>query len=325
MGVRAVVRDFGLGSDVIALERCAPPRLARGAVRVKMTMRSINPSDLLAISGVYRSRTALPFVPGFEGAGIVEEMSPGVTGLSKGMRVVPIGGAGAWQTWREAEADHCLVVPSDLTDEQAATSYVNPMTAWVMLHEIVGASPGMRIAVNAAGSAIGRMILDLANGLGATTIAFVRSKETASQIAAKASKTVTYESDEQYAQAINEMASQPVDVMFDCIGGHDAVDVARIVRPCGRYIHYGLLSGIGIPSIFWKLRPDIRFSVFHLRNWISESPIERVHETFALAARHIVRRQIETRIRRKYRLEQVRDALIDAQNLSSAGRVLIAG
>ena len=63
----------------------------------------INPSDLVAISGAYRSRATLPFVPGFEGVGIVESVGPGVQQSLLGHRVLPLGSSGAWQDVKVTE------------------------------------------------------------------------------------------------------------------------------------------------------------------------------------------------------------------------------
>lgn len=88
--LRAVVRRFGPAIESVQFESYAPALLKVGELRVKMQFSTINPSDLITISGAYSSRTPLPFVPGFEGVGIVEAGSELV-----GQRVLPLGSAGA--------------------------------------------------------------------------------------------------------------------------------------------------------------------------------------------------------------------------------------
>ncbi|HGI5913659.1 TPA: hypothetical protein ACJTCA_003413 [Yersinia enterocolitica] len=56
--------------------------------------------------------------------------------------------------------------------------------------------------------------------------------------------------------------------MLDCVGGKTAMKLAGMVRQGGKFISYGLLSGDPIPASFWQHRPDIRFSYFHLRQWV---------------------------------------------------------
>jgi len=125
---RTIVRNFGEPSKVVVLERCFAPDFTDNSALIIMTMSVINPSDLITISDAYLTRTILPFLPGFEGVGIIEKTGRSVTGLKPGDRVIPIGSAGAWQELRAADVDWCLKVPDSLTNEQAAMSYVNPMT-----------------------------------------------------------------------------------------------------------------------------------------------------------------------------------------------------
>ena len=133
---------------------------------------TINPSDIVTISGAYAHRTELPFVPGYEGVGIVEAVCGG-TPLKVGERVWPLGSAGAWQMFKVSDWQWCLRVPDELSDEQAASAYINPLTARFLTRSLLSSS-AQRVAVNAAGSAIGRMLIKLANRVGIRPIAIVR-------------------------------------------------------------------------------------------------------------------------------------------------------
>jgi NADPH:quinone reductase-like Zn-dependent oxidoreductase len=174
-----MVRQFGAAGDVIALEDCPLPRLSAGQVLVRMRLCAINPSDLITISGVYRSRTALPFVGGFEGVGVIDAVADDVAakpgGLRPGQRVLPIGSVGTWQTYKVMHDEWCFPLLPALSEEQAATSYINPMTAWLMLTEAATVTMKTRMAISAAGSAIGRMLIRLANARGIRPVATISS------------------------------------------------------------------------------------------------------------------------------------------------------
>lgn len=88
----------GMLSDVLALHNIPDPGVpGEGEVTVRMIASTINPSDAVAVSGAYGSRTQFPFIPGFEGVGIIESVGPGVPVEALGKRVLPIGSAGNWQ------------------------------------------------------------------------------------------------------------------------------------------------------------------------------------------------------------------------------------
>lgn len=317
MYTRAIVHAFGVAHEVVQLERSTPGPLAPDSVRVRMTSRAINPSDLITIAGVYDTRTPLPFIPGFEGVGVVDAVGPEVRRLKAGDRVVPIGAAGAWQDLKDCPGPWCLVVPDRVTDDQAAMSYVNPMTAWAMVHDLARLTPGMRIAVTAAGSAIGRMIITLANRIGVTPIAFVRSAQAAQNLAELSADIV------RYPQGDELRSRQGVDVVFDCVGGDAAVALSQLLRPRGRFVHYGLLSGAPIPARFWSDRPDIDYAMFHLRTWVRAVPLDRVHRTYAEVASLLADGVLQSPVRAAYPLARVTAALIDAQSASASGKVLI--
>jgi NADPH:quinone reductase-like Zn-dependent oxidoreductase len=322
---RAIVHKFGEASNVVQLDRYVPGALPVDGVRIRMSTRSINPSDLITISGAYRSRTSLPLIPGFEGVGIVEALGNDVRALRKGARVVPIGSAGAWQDVKDCPAAWCLTVPDGVTDEQAASSFVNPMTAWAMLHEVARVQPGMRIAVTAAGSAIGQMIIRLANEIGLIPIAFVRSERAQQNIQRLAAEVIRYEDHFGFTALDDRLSSSKgVDAIFDCIGGTAAISLARLLCPNGMFVHYGLLSGQPIPAEFWSIRRDIDFSMFHLRNWIREVPLEKVRQTYAQVSSLIGDGIIQTKVRKTYQLQSVKAALLDARTASADGKVQIA-
>jgi len=264
---RAMVREFGNIRDVLRLETGELTELAAGQVRIKMAWATINPSDIITISGAYRSRITLPFVPGFEGMGyVIQSHSPA---LAAGQRVLPVGSMGAWQASKDSEAQWCFTLPDDVTDRQAATSYVNPMTALLMLTEELHFTPGMRIIINAANSAIGRMLIRIANHLGIRPIAIVRKAENLPLFDDYPLEQLLDSSSADYPRALAALQkSGGVEAILDCIGGEESLVLAQALRPGGQFIHYGLLSGRPIPPAFWRSRPDIRFSNFHLRQWV---------------------------------------------------------
>ncbi|KAA5835251.1 alcohol dehydrogenase catalytic domain-containing protein [Saccharopolyspora hirsuta] len=109
----------------------APP--GTDDVVVRMIASTVNPSDVLTIAGAHGSRTTFPFVPGFEGAGVIESAGCGVPRELIGQRVLPLGSAGSWQQLRCADWRWCVPAPADLPDEIARFAHINPLTAHLMV------------------------------------------------------------------------------------------------------------------------------------------------------------------------------------------------
>lgn len=318
---RAVVREFGNIREVMQLEQTPLAELTAGQVRVKMTFATINPSDIITISGAYRSRIALPFVPGFEGIGRISQSQD--AGLPVGQRVLPVGSMGAWQEYKDSDPQWCFTLPDFVTDQQAATSYVNPMTALLMLTEELHFTPGMRIIINAANSAIGKMLIRIANHLGLSPIAIVRKAENADRLSGH-TEQVLNSSAEDYSHALATLAhSGNVAAILDCIGGDESLTLAQALMPGGQFIHYGLLSGQPIPATFWRRRPDIRFSNFHLRLWVhSHEKVlvqRKINEVMALIRDGV----IATEIVAEYALEEIDQAVKAVQSGALKGKILL--
>lgn len=329
--LRTIVRRFGPAAEVVEVETCEPGRQMPGQVRVRMTARSINPSDLVTISGAYASRTPLPFVPGFEGVGIVEEVGEGVADIAAGDRVMPIGSAGAWQHVKLAEARWCFRVAPDLSDEEAATSYINPMTAWLMLHDRAAAiGPHSRIAVNAAASAIGRIIIRMANRAGAAPVALVRSAARSRPLLDGLRLSAIIETGPGGGTGVAEELRKATDgegpdLALDAVGGGEGELLALTLKPGGRLIHYGLLSGVPLPHGLPARRPDVGIELFWLRNWIHAADRARIEQAFATVSRLIRDGVATSPIEARYPLEAIRDALRHEGRQGRAGKILLVG
>lgn len=322
MQYQAVVRKFGPAEEVVELERAALAPLRRDQVRVRLLARSINPSDIITISGAYAGRTTLPFIPGFEAFGVVEQCGEEVHGLSPGTRVLPVRSAGGWQEFKDTDPAWCLRVPDELTDFEAATSYVNPMTAWLMLHNKIGLRSGMRIAINAAASSIGSILIGLANATGVEPVAIVRSEASLACLRGRLETVIVDRADSDLAAGL--AGRHGLDAVLDCVGGARASVLADALRPGGYFVHYGLLSGQSIPASFWASHPDVAFSYCHLREWVHSEAMGEVQRAYSEIAAQIASKVIATEVREVFPLEKVSQALQSALPFRTGGKVLLA-
>ena len=170
----AVYETHGNPADVLQVEtRPWPTPVADEAV-VKMSAAPINPADLNQIEGKYPVRPALPATPGFEGAGVVVGIGAGVNGLTSGALVILPHNIGTWRDAVAVKAEHLVVVPDGIEPVQAAMLKINPLTAWRLLHDYVDLRKGDWLIQNAANSAAGRDVIQIAHELGYKTVNVVR-------------------------------------------------------------------------------------------------------------------------------------------------------
>src|SRR5262249_44320317 len=141
---------------------------------------------LLVVEGRYGVLPKLPATPGFEGVGIVDEVGPGLIGrYVKGKRVIAVNGDGGnWAEFAVIPARQARPGPDDISDEQAATAFVNPASVLAIVRHVLAVPRGAWLLQSAAGSNLGRMIIKLGRHDGFKTLNVVRRREAVSELKA---------------------------------------------------------------------------------------------------------------------------------------------
>src|SRR5262245_42040303 len=152
--MKAVIFErCGTPEEVLQVREVPVPKPARGQVRVRMLASPVNPSDLLFIQGQYGKPPPLPATPGFEGVGVVEESGGGLLARRvMGRRVAVLNSqTGNWQEQVVVPARQAVPLPATMSDEQAASFFVNPASALVMVRYVLRVRRGTWLLQTAAG------------------------------------------------------------------------------------------------------------------------------------------------------------------------------
>ncbi|HQX10325.1 MAG TPA: zinc-binding dehydrogenase [Thermoflexales bacterium] len=321
-----VVRAYAPGFDNLALAERAVPTPGPGQVLVRIAASPINPSDLMFVQGLYGVRKPLPAVGGFEASGLV--VAAGADAAAQrllGKRVAALSGGdndGAWAEYMLASAALCVPVPDDIDDEAASTLIINPYTAWALV-DLARAAGTKAIVQTAAGSALGRMIQRLAATHGICVINVVRRPEQVAELL-EADMGPTLSSidanfDINLATLCKNMDAR---LAFDAVGGALTGQVARALRPGGRVIVYGGLSGeeprIGVDQLIFR---DKMLEGFWLSSWLPSRSTDELAQ-LAVEIPALARDTLSTDTRARYPLGRFREALADYAGHMSGGKVL---
>ncbi|MCY9663078.1 zinc-dependent alcohol dehydrogenase family protein [Paenibacillus chondroitinus] len=275
-----ICNEFGDPKDVlkVAYKTIQPPE--DNEVLVRMLARPINPSDLIPIRGSYAHRISLPHIPGYEGVGIVEEVGSSVSQSLIGKRVLPLRGEGTWQEFVKTTVNFAVPIPNSIDDFTAAQLYINPITAWVICTEVFALGPDDVLVVNACGSAIGQIFVQLSKVLGFRLIAVTRNHKYTEGLLRLGADFVINTSEVPLQTTLMDLTNgQGADAAIDSVGGTSGTELALCVHNKGTFLTIGLLSGI---QVNWAeiAKAQVNTKLFHLRHWNQKVSIETWKETF---------------------------------------------
>jgi len=247
--MRAIVCHALGGPEELALENIPEPEPGAGEVVIRVRAAALNFFDTLLIRGKYQHKPELPFSPGGEVAGEVEQLGPGVTGLEVGQRVMAHV---RWNGCREktlATASAVVPVPPQVSDETAAGVTITYGTAMHGLKDRGRLEAGETMAVLGASGGAGLAAVEIAKALGARVIAVASSPEKLSVCQAHgADDLIDYSAGDLCDQLKAATGGRGVDIVYDCVGGDQTERALRALAWDGRLLVVGFASG-EIPHI----------------------------------------------------------------------------
>lgn len=218
------------------------PEPGSGQVLVRNEAIGLNFLDTYLRSGRYAAET--PFVPGHEGAGVVERVGAGVTDIGVGDRVGYIDPIGAYADLVVRPADRVIPLPPGISTRLAAGMLMKGMTSEYLVRRTYPVRQGQTILVHAAAGGVGQILCQWARYLGATVIGTVGSAAKR-QIAANAGcEHVIVNDEEDLVAAVRDItAGRGVPVVYDGVGGDGFAKSLDCLAPLGTLVAFGAASG----------------------------------------------------------------------------------
>ncbi len=270
------------GNEVLEYGDWPDPLPGPGEVLVGIRAAALNRLDLFVRDGI--PGVPLPQVPGADGAGVVEAMGEGVSGLTPGDRVLIQPGlfCGKCEFCRSGEQSLCVTfrivgehgpgtfaekavvpavnvfpIPGGLSFEQAAAFPLTYQTAWRMIVGRGAVRPGDTVLIHGIGGGVGWAALEIALFCSARVIATTSGAEKADEArAAGAWIVVDYKSENVGEVVRRETAKRGVDVVIDSVGEKTWMTSLKAVRRGGRIVTCGATSGPNpaeeIRLVYWK-------------------------------------------------------------------------
>ena len=237
-----VVRAFG-EPEVMELADLAVPEPGTGMVRVRIAAAGVNYADINQRSGVGRNPIALPFTPGLEGAGSIDELGDDVAGFEIGDRVVYEGVRGSYAEYAIVPRDKLIALPDEILFETAAGVFSQGLIAYVLANEVVQLRKKMTAVVHSAAGGVGLLLVQLLKARGVYVIGTASTDEKR-DLAVEYGADVAVSYDDFVEEAYHVTSGHGVDVVFDAVGKPTLPNAFDAVRTRGSIVLYGRAGGI---------------------------------------------------------------------------------
>lgn len=311
------------GPEVLTFEEVVVPPPGPGQVQVRHTAIGLNFIDVYFRTGLYKAAT-MPFIPGNEGAGVVEAVGPDVTDFHPGDRVAYAMTIGAYAELRNVPAATLVHLPAAIDDRTAAAMMLKGMTAQYLVRRTHHIKPGDVILVQAAAGGVGLILCQWAKYLGATVIGTVGSKDKAELALANGCDEVILYRDEDFVHRVKEITSGKLcDVVYDGVGQATYPASLDCLKPLGLFVSFGNASG-AIKN-FDLLHLSAKGSLFATRPTLGTFVAKRA-DLIATANdlfEAVLTGAVKIPIHKTYALKDVQKAHIDLEGRSTTGATLL--
>ncbi|MEV4597692.1 quinone oxidoreductase [Amycolatopsis sp. NPDC049253] len=315
------VRTTG-GPEVLEVTEVEVGSPGAGELLVDVAAAGVNYIDTYQRQGIYP--IDLPFVLGLEGAGTVAEVGDGVTAFAPGDRVAWQGSLGSYAARKLVPAAGAVKVPAGVSDEVAAATMLQGITAHYLVRSTYEVKPGDDVLVHAAAGGVGLLLVQLAKARGARVIGTVSTEEKAELARGAGADHVIRYDREDFAKVTRELTDgEGVHVVYDGVG-KDTVDGSLAsLRIRGMLALFGAASG-PVPPIdpqrlnsggsLFLTRPT---SGHYVRT--REELDWRADELFAA----VTDGSLDIRIGGRYPLADARKAHEDLQGRRTTGKLIL--
>jgi mitochondrial enoyl-[acyl-carrier protein] reductase / trans-2-enoyl-CoA reductase len=310
--------------DVIETVGFELPPLEAGQVLLEVVAAPINPSDLLTLTGEYGQLPPLPAVGGREGVGRVAELGPDAGELRAGQLVLLPRGSGTWSTHVVGVAAQLQPLPDEADPLQLSMMTINPPTAALLLSEFVSLEPGEWVIQNAANSAVGLYLIQLARDRGYRTVNVVRREDAAEVVRETGGDVVLLDGDDLAPRVSLATDGAQIRLGIDAIGGGATGRLADSLCESATLVNYGRMSGdpcVVQPDAF--VFHDLTLRGFWLASWFQRAPAERRRAILAEIAGLIATGKLHAPIQATYDIRDVKDAVAAAASGGRSGKILI--
>ncbi|MFJ9713476.1 SDR family NAD(P)-dependent oxidoreductase [Streptomyces sp. NPDC101234] len=300
-------------------------RPGEGEVEVRVQAAGVNFRDVLTSLGMLGSDPATPYRIGFECAGVVSAVGPGVDHLREGDAVLAVQlEGGAFASFVTLPATAVAHVPRGFTPATAAGLPTAYLTAWYALQHVARLAPGERVLIHAATGGTGRAAIAVARLLGADVLATAGTEEKRRQLRGMGVRCVMDSRTLDFAEQTRRATDgQGVDVVLNSLSGPAVRAGLESLRPFGRFVELGVRDIMADAALrLGPLRHNITFSTVDLIELQQRRP-ELFTTVLREAMVHIAAGRLKPLLCTEYPLDRAADAFRLMARAGHTGKIVL--
>ncbi len=324
-----VVRFHNIGGpDVLKIEDISVPQPKAGEVQIRAKALGLNRAEVMFRTGQYVTEPKFPAILGYEVAGVIEAIGPGVDGFAVGdkVSVVPcfmLGEYGLHGELVNAPAFGVVKHPPNLSWAEAAATWMMFVTAYGALVDIANIQRGDVVLIRAASSSVGLAAIQIVNMLGGISVALTRgSSKRDTLLAAGAQHVIATEEQDLVAEVMKITNGKGARIAFDPVGGPEVPKILEALSYLGIFFQYGALDTSNVEApVLALLGKDLTIRGYQLFE-ITKDPA-RLEQAKRFVVDGLASGALKPKIAKTFKLDEIVDAYRFMESNTQVGKIVV--
>ena len=315
------------GPEVLRIEDLPSPAPKKGEVRIRVEAIGLNRAEVMFRAGNYLEQPKFPSSLGYEAAGVVEEVGPGVTGLSSGDRVssIPSFSMVKYGTYGEVAVLPAYALakyPAHLSAIEGTSIWMQYLTAYGLI-QFGKMRKGTHVLITAAASSVGLAAIQLANAVGAIPIATTRNQNKVESLRQGGAKYVINTTEPDWVARVREATSgKGASLVFDPVVGPQIAQLTEAASDEATIFVYGALSPDPAPlplfALIGKSLTRRGFTLFRIVRRAS-----RLKKAKSWIVENLESGKLKPQIARTFKFEEIVEAHRYMESNEQIGKVVV--
>jgi len=324
-----IVRFHETGAaDVLKIDEMPLPEPGEGEARLRVKAIGLNRAEVMFRMGQYLVEPKLPSKLGYEAAGTVEAVGPGVDKSWVGKRVstTPAFAADKYGVYGEVAIVPMLAVaeyPESLSPEEGTSIWMQYLTAYGALITQGNLKSGEFVLITAASSSVGVAAIEIVKAEGAISIATTRTSQKKAELLSLGADFVIATEEEDLVARVKEITGgKGARIVFDPIGGKVLEQLAEAASPQGIIFEYGALATEPTPfPLFAALRKHLTVKGYTVFEIISVPDVYEKAKKYVFD--HLVSGEFKPKIDKTFPLSEIVEAHRYMESNAQIGKIVV--